>query len=228
MPVWEFKSGDNESNALNRVRKEVWAFFERKKKEEAAKKKKAKKQWQPATEDSVEVDDDNEDEVEEWFEIDPKDCPELWFCAELFTFKMFCSDPLLQHISGSEESSGPEETDIKLVTRKVNSRRQQHQMLLTKSLEKKQQEKEMHETAAKVAFAYKEKKEDWKWVALENATAFQEEKMLFEWGKLGFESGNATIKKEAQLLATNIMKSKRKAYENSLIEYYHFSDSESK
>ena len=44
MPFWEFKSGDNESNALNRVRNEVWAFFKRKKKEEAAKKKKAKKQ----------------------------------------------------------------------------------------------------------------------------------------------------------------------------------------
>ena len=44
MPFWEFKSGDNESDALNRVQKEVWAFFERKKKEEAAKKKKVKKQ----------------------------------------------------------------------------------------------------------------------------------------------------------------------------------------
>ena len=50
---------------------------------------------------------------------------------------------------------------------------------------------------------------------------------LFEWVKLGFESGDATIKKEAQLLATNVIKSKRKAYENALIEYYHFSDSES-
>ena len=149
------------------------------------------------------------------------------FCAELFTFKMFHSDPLLQHTSGSEESSGLEETDIELVTRKVNSRRQQRQMLLTKSLEDKQQEKEMHETAVKVSFAYKEKKEDQKRVALENATAFQEEKMLFEWVKLGFESGDATIKKEAQLLATNIMKSKRKAYENASIEYCHFSDTDS-
>jgi len=135
MSFWEFKNGDNESNALNRVRKEVWAFFERKKKEEAAKKKKAKKPWQPVTEDSGEVDDDNKDGKEEWFNIDPKDCPKLWFCAELFTFKMFCSDPLLQHTSGSEESSGPEETDIELVPRKVNSRRQQHQMLLMKALQ---------------------------------------------------------------------------------------------
>jgi len=62
---------------------------------------------------------------------------------------------------------------------------------------------------------------------LENATAFQEEKMLFEWVKLGFESGDATIKKEAQLLATNVMKSKRKAYKNASIEYYHFSDTDS-
>ena len=75
---------------------------------------------------------------------------------------MFHSDPLFQHTSESEESSGPEETDIKLVTRKVNSRRQQRQMLLTKSLEDKQQEKEMHEMAVKVSFAYKEKKEDQK------------------------------------------------------------------
>ena len=44
MSFWEFKNGDNESNALNRVRKEVWAFFERKNKEEATKKKKSKKQ----------------------------------------------------------------------------------------------------------------------------------------------------------------------------------------
>ena len=56
---------------------------------------------------------------------------------------------------------------------------------------------------------------------------FQQEKMLFEWVKLGFKSGDATIKKEAQLLATNIMKSKRKAYENASVEHYHFSDSES-
>jgi len=61
---------------------------------------------------------------------------------------------------------------------------------------------------------------------LENATAFQEEKMLFEWVKLGFKSGNATIKKEAQLLATNIMKSKHKAYENVSVDVDHFSDSE--
>ena len=74
----------------------------------------------------------------------------------------FCSDPLLQHTSGSEESSGPEETDIKLVTRKVNSRRQQCQMLLMKTLQDKQVEKEMHEMAVKVVFAYKEKKEDQK------------------------------------------------------------------
>ena len=63
---------------------------------------------------------------------------------------------------------------------------------------------------------------------MENATLFKEEKMLFKWVKLGFESGNATIKKEAQLLATNIMKSKRKVYKNTLVEHYHFSDSESK
>ena len=43
IPFGEFKSGDNESDALNQVRKEVWAFFERKKKEEAEKKKKVKK-----------------------------------------------------------------------------------------------------------------------------------------------------------------------------------------
>ena len=64
---------------------------------------------------------------------------------------------------------------------------------------------------------------------MENATAFQEEKMLFEWVKLGFESGDATIKKESQLLATNVMKSKRKTYENaSSVDVNHFSDSESK
>jgi len=82
--------------------------------------------------------------------------------------------------------------------------------------------------ALKVAFAYKEKKEDWKWVALENATAFQEENMFFEWVKLGFASGNATIKKETELLATNITNSKRKAYENASVDIDHFSDSESK
>ena len=78
-----------------KLERRCWAFFERKKKEEAAKKKKAKKQQQPAKEDSGEVDDVNEDGEEEWFDIDPEDCPELWFCAELFTFKMFHSDPLL-------------------------------------------------------------------------------------------------------------------------------------
>jgi len=72
------------------------------------------------------------------------------------------SDSLLQHTSGSEESSGPEETDIELVTRKVNSRRQQHQMLVMKTLQDKQVEYERHEMALKVVFAYKEKKEDWK------------------------------------------------------------------
>ena len=75
---------------------------------------------------------------------------------------MFHSDPLFQHTSESEESSGPEETDIKLVTRKVNSRRQQRQMLLTKMLQDKQVENERHEMALKVAFAYMEKKEDQK------------------------------------------------------------------
>jgi len=39
MPFWEFKSGENETDALNCIRKEVWAFLERKKKEEALKKK---------------------------------------------------------------------------------------------------------------------------------------------------------------------------------------------
>ena len=43
MSFGEFKSGKKESDALNQVRNEVWAFFKRKKKEEAAKKKKAKK-----------------------------------------------------------------------------------------------------------------------------------------------------------------------------------------
>ena len=58
---------------------------------------------------------------------------------------------------------------------------------------------------------------------MDNATAFQEEKMLFERVKSGFESGDATIKKEAQLLATNAMKSKRKAYENASVgsPFYH-------
>jgi len=101
-------------------------------------------------------------------------------------------------------------------------------MLLMKSLQDKQVEKEMHETAVMVAFAYKEKEEDCEQVALENTTAFQEKKMLFEWVKLGFDSGDTTLKKEAQLLATNVMKSKPKAYENALVEHYHFSDSESK
>ena len=84
-------------------------------------------------------------------------------------------------------------------------------------------------SSLKVPFAYKEKKEDQKQVVLENATVFQEEKMLFEWVKSGFKSGDATIKKESQVLATNVMKSKCKAYENaSLVDVNHFSDSESK
>ena len=45
-------------------------------------------------------------------------------------------------------------------------------------------------------------------MALEKANAFQDEEILFTWVKLGFESGDATIKNEAQMLATNIMKSK--------------------
>ena len=63
---------------------------------------------------------------------------------------------------------------------------------------------------------------------MENVTAFQEDYFLFEWVKLGFESGNVTIKKEAQLLTTNIMKSKHKAYKNASVDVDHFSDSESK
>ena len=47
-------------------------------------------------------------------------------------------------------------------------------------------------------FALKEKKEVRKWLAVETTTSLQEEKMLFEWVKLGFESGNDLIKQEAQ------------------------------
>ena len=50
-------------------------------------------------------------------------------------------------------------------------------------------------------------------MALEYTMAFQEEKMLFKWVKLGFTSGDAIIKKEAQMLATNVMQSKHEAYE---------------
>ena len=62
MPFCKFQSGDNELDALNHVRKEVWAFLERKKKEEASKKK-AKKHRQSATDEVVE--EDVEEDVHE-------------------------------------------------------------------------------------------------------------------------------------------------------------------
>ena len=57
MLYWEFKSGDNEADALNWVRKEFWAFLERKKKEESSKKKAKNKK-----DDSDDVVDDKEEE----------------------------------------------------------------------------------------------------------------------------------------------------------------------
>jgi len=86
--------------------------------------------------------------------MDPEDCPELWSWAELFMFKMFCSNPLLQHTSGSKDS-GPEDTDSEIVSRKVNSRRQQHKLK-----EDKLAVNEKQEVALKVVFAYEEKKDD--------------------------------------------------------------------
>jgi len=66
---------------------------------EEASKKKAKKCRQSATDTIVEKDVE-EDIEEDWFEVDPEDCHEKWFCPELFMVKMFCSDHVLQHTSG--------------------------------------------------------------------------------------------------------------------------------
>ena len=41
--------------------------------------------------------------------------------------------------------------------------------------------------------------------------------MVFEWVKLGFETGNTTIKWEAQKLAVNMMQQKWKAIEQDVI-----------
>ena len=110
--------------------------------------------------DSREVDEEiAEDKGEEWFEVDLEDCPEL-FCLELFA--MLHSDPFLQCTSGSEDS-GPEDTDIEPVSRKVKNRRQQYQVL-NKRVETAENEK--NELAIKVAFVDKEKKRtenEWCW-----------------------------------------------------------------
>ena len=47
---------------------------------------------------------------------------------------------------------------------------------------------------------------------------FQEKKVLFEWVKMGFESGDPTIKKEVQKIATNVMQSQHKAYKQVAVE----------
>ena len=52
-------------------------------------------------------------------------------------------------------------------------------------------------------------------------------KNVIRMGEVGIQVRQCNNQKEAQLLATNVMKSKRKAYENASVEHYHFSDSES-
>ena len=59
---------------------------------------------------------------------------------------------------------------------------------------------------------------------MEKATLLQEEKMLFEWIKQGFESGDDLIKQEAQKLAANVMQSKHKTYEEHVLESLDLSD----
>ena len=71
---------------------------------------------------------------------------------------------------------------------------------------------EKQEAALLEGFVLKEKKEDKKHLA--KATAFQEEKMLFKWAKLGFQSGDTTIKKVVERLAANLIKSKCRAYDD--------------
>ena len=110
-PYWEFKSSNKEADVLNWVRKEFWAFLERKKKEVSSKKKARNKK-----DDS----DDVVDEEEDKYDVDPEDCPELWFCVELLAFKEFKSDPLLLCSSDSDESAN-DDGDIKQVVRKVKS-----------------------------------------------------------------------------------------------------------
>ena len=210
MPFWVFKSGDNEMDALNRVRKEVWAFLERKKKEDAIKKKIKKQKMAATAACDVNEDTAEEDEEDEWDEVDPEDCPALWFCVELLVMKQFKNDPILQWSSGSE-CSGGEDDDIDLVTRKVNSRRKQRLAVNEKAKDEKLVEKQMNAVIAKAAFEYKERKENRKMQALDKAAALQEEKMVFEWVKLGFESNDKTINREAQMLAVNVMQQKRKA-----------------
>ena len=96
-----------------------------------------------------------------------------------------------------------------------------------KTVPDKQAENERYKMALIVAFAYKEKGGS-ETGCIGEHNCVSRRKNVIEWVKLGFKSGNATIKKEAQLLATNIMKSKRKAYKNaSLVDVNHFSDSES-
>jgi len=95
-PYWEFKSSNKEADVLNWVRKEFWAFLERKKKEVSSKKKAKNKK-----DDSDDVVDDEEDN----YDVDPEDCLELWFCIELLVFKGFKSDPLLFCSSDSDESA---------------------------------------------------------------------------------------------------------------------------
>ena len=53
---------------------------------------------------------------------------------------------------------------------------------------------------------------------MEKATLLQKEKMLFEWVKLGFESGSDLIKQKVQKLAANVMQSKHKTYEDHALE----------
>ena len=42
--------------------------------------------------------------------------------------------------------------------------------------------------------------------------------MLFKWVKLGFEFVDTTLKKEAKMLAANIMKSMCRAYEGASVK----------
>jgi len=48
--------------------------------------------------------------------------------------------------------------------------------------------------------------------------------MLFEWVKLGFESGSDLIKQKVQKLAANVMQSKHKTYEDCALEIVGLSD----
>ena len=217
LPHWEFRSGDNELDALNRIRKQVWAMQQRNKIENNLKKAAAAAAKQATSNAAAGTSNEGVPESVDVPDIDPESCPGNFFCVELLTFKKFRSDPLLsrgdkgnkpESSSSAEDESGENPQG----SRQVMSRRRQRLDDQAKRRQASKAASEEQLELTKAEEARKAKKEARKDAKEKRKRDDQEEKHNYNWVMLALKDDD--LKDRASILLRKILDQKIENVDN--------------